>query len=266
MIVHVDDGQAAGAAILEAVRALEPSIRARADEIEEQRQLPSDLVEEMRAAGLFELLVPGNSVDPVTAARVVEEASAADGSAGWCVMIAAQNNALGGFMPDAEVRAVWGDRRIVAGVARPIGRAVATTDPEDGYVVSGRWPFASGSSHADFFCAECMVYDGDEPRLDAEGNGVSRMLYVPRSEVTLHDTWHTTGLRGTASNDFSVEGAFVPAARGFQMLVTPPASDSPMYRAAPLIFMNHGAQSLGVGRPRSRRPASWRRRKRAGVA
>lgn len=247
----IDDGRAAGAPALLAARALRARVRERAAEIEEQRRLPPDLVEELRAAGLFELLVPiaqGAAADPVTAARVVEEVAEADGSAGWCVMISAQNNSFSGYLPEDDVRAIRGERRIVAGTARPIGRAAATADPAEGYTVSGRWPFASGSSHADWFAAECTVYDGDRERLDADGNAVTRMLFVPRSEVTLHDTWHTTGLRGTASNDFSIDGAFVPAARGFQMLVDAPRVDSPIDRALPLLFMNHGSQALGVAR------------------
>ena len=100
--------------MLQAARALRDRVRERAAEIEEQRRLPPDLVEEMRAAGLFELLVPiaqGGAVDPVTAARVVEEVAAADGSAGWCVMISTQNNFFSGYLAEDDVRAIWGGRR-----------------------------------------------------------------------------------------------------------------------------------------------------------
>jgi alkylation response protein AidB-like acyl-CoA dehydrogenase len=189
----------------------------------------------------------GNEVDPVTAARVVEEVSAADGAAGWCIMIAQQNLCFAGFIPEDDIRTIWGNGGICCGTARPIGRAVAQPGTP-GYRVSGRWPFASGSSHATWFAAECMVYDGDQPRLNADGDHISRMVFVPRSEVTVHDTWDTLGLRGTASNDFSIEGAQVPEERGFQMLVTPPRYDWPLYRAWPLMFINHGAQSLGMAR------------------
>jgi hypothetical protein len=58
---------------------------------------------------------------------------------------------------------------------------VWTETPEPGYIVSGRWPFASGSSHATWFGAECLVYDGDQPRLDAAGEHISRMTFVPPS-------------------------------------------------------------------------------------
>jgi alkylation response protein AidB-like acyl-CoA dehydrogenase len=93
-----------------------------------------------------------------------------------------------------------------------------------------------------------MVYDGDSLRLDAAGNGVSRMVFVPREAVTIHDTWDTLGLRGTASNDFSIEGEFVPASRGFQVLVSDPVLDAPLYRALPLAFINHGTHAIGVAR------------------
>jgi alkylation response protein AidB-like acyl-CoA dehydrogenase len=66
--------------------------------------------------------------------------------------------------------------------------------------------------------------------------------------VTIHDTWDTTGLRGTASNDFSCENVFVPEARGAQMLVTPPQHPWPLFRAPALVFTNHGSQALGVAR------------------
>jgi alkylation response protein AidB-like acyl-CoA dehydrogenase len=233
-------------------RALAPQLRAFSDQIDRERKLPAEAVKLLRDANLFGILVPkamgGLDVDPVTAGRVVEEVAAADGSAGWCIMIASQNAVLAGFLPDADAHEVLDNRTIVCGTARPIGRAVITNDPKPGYRVTGRWPFASGSSHADWFLGECTVYEGDKPKLDPQGNALTRVTLIPRSSVTLHDTWHTTGLRGTASNDFSCENVFVPASRGFQMLVDPPVSQSPVYKAFPLVVINHGTHSLGVAR------------------
>lgn len=238
---------------IEAARTLAPRVRATAAEIESTGRLPAALVEDLRSAGLFHLLLPaslgGPECDPITASRTVEEIAAADGSAGWCLMIAAQDIAFAGFIDPEQARTVWGDGGICCGTARPIGRAEETTTPEYGYRVSGRWPFASGSSHADWFSAECVVYGSNgEACRDAGGNEVTRMCFVPRAEVTVHDTWDTTGLRGTASNDFSVEDSFVPHARGFQVLVDEPVHPWALYRAEPLIFINHGAHSLGIAR------------------
>jgi alkylation response protein AidB-like acyl-CoA dehydrogenase len=225
------------------------TIRGYSAQIDQERRLPAQLVEQMREAGFFHALLPkdygGHELDPINASRVVEEISRGDASAGWCVMLAAQSCGFSGFIPAEHARAIWGNGGIVAGTARPIGRAVAV---DGGFDVSGRWPFASGSSHADWFAAECIIYDGDQKRLDENGNEKTKMLFVPASEVTIHDTWDTLGLRGTASNDFSIEHAFVPETRGFQVIVDRPVHPWPVYRADPLLFINHGAQSIGVAR------------------
>jgi alkylation response protein AidB-like acyl-CoA dehydrogenase len=237
---------------LAAARALAPRIRELAPEIERAGRLPRELVDAMLGAGLFHMVLPrhlgGNEVDPVTAARAVEEVSAADGSAGWCVMIAAQNQGFGGFFETASIHEIWGNGGITCGVARPIGRAVVTNSPAPGYLVSGRWPFASGSSHATFFAGESVIYDGDTPRKDANGNNISVFAVIPRDSVTVYETWDTAGLRGTASNDFSCENVFVPLGRAPQMFQGPPVQDWPAYRAFPLLVVNHGSQALGVAR------------------
>jgi alkylation response protein AidB-like acyl-CoA dehydrogenase len=149
-------------------RALHAEIRAQGAAIEEGRRVPQALIDAMCTAGLFHLGLPakfgGLGADPVTSARAIEELAFADGSAGWVAMLAAQSAAFAAFMPDADGVAIWGNGGIVAGTARPIGRAIAVSQPEPGYLVSGRWPFASGSSHATWFMGECVVYDGEAPR------------------------------------------------------------------------------------------------------
>lgn len=235
-----------------AARALGPKVRELASRTEQERRVPPELVEQLLEAGLFHVMVPlsvgGLECDPVTACQAIEEVSAWDGSTGWCVMLAAQAAGFSGFLPEDVAREVWGTGGILASVARPIGRALPTQTPEDGFLVSGRWPFASGSSHATWFGGECQVFDGNEPRRDPQGNVLSRMVLVPRDDVTVHDTWDTTGLRGTASNDFSIDNVFVPYRRGFFMLFDEPIHPWPLFRAPALVFVTHGSQALGIGR------------------
>jgi alkylation response protein AidB-like acyl-CoA dehydrogenase len=242
-------GDADAQKLVQLAREMAPPVSEQSKRIEDERRLPPELVKQFLDAGFFHALLPrdlgGREADPVNAARIVEEVARGDASAGWCVMLAAQSCSFAGFVPKAEAQTIWGEGGIVAGTARPIGRAVAV---EGGYDVSGRWPFASGSSHATWFSGECKIYDGEELRRDAEGNERTKMVFVPASEVTVHDTWDTLGLRGTASNDFSIEHAFVPEGRGFQVLVDPPQHDWAVYRTEPLVFINHGAHALGVAR------------------
>lgn len=244
--------QPTGATYIAAAHAIAPRVRAAAAEIEASRRLPLELVDALRDAGLMHLLLPrdlgGHEVDPVTCAQVAEIIAAADASAGWCVMLAAQNATFAGFFAPDVARAVWGSGGIVAGTARPIGRATRTTTPAAGYRVSGRWPIASGSTHATTFLAECLLYDdgSDVPHADANGEPLVVTVLVPRGAVTVHDTWNTVGLRGTASNDFSVADTFVPDAYTTSLSAALPQHAWPLYRVPALAFINHGAHALGV--------------------
>ena len=51
-----------------------------------------------------------------------------------------------------------------------------------------------------------------QPRLDAAGKPVNRTVLFPKAKADILDTWHVSGLRATASNDYQVSGLFVPAA------------------------------------------------------
>jgi indole-3-acetate monooxygenase len=74
-------------------RTLTPEIMVRAEEIELARRLPADLAQKLAATGLFRIAQPrvygGTECHPSDIVRVIEEVSQADGSVGWCVMIAA---------------------------------------------------------------------------------------------------------------------------------------------------------------------------------
>ena len=63
------------------------------EEIDSERQLPANLVEELRRSGFFRLFVPaefgGYEVDPITFVKIIEEISMWDGSVGWVISVAA---------------------------------------------------------------------------------------------------------------------------------------------------------------------------------
>jgi alkylation response protein AidB-like acyl-CoA dehydrogenase len=72
---------------------------------------------------------------------------------------------------------------------------------------------------------------------------------MPRAELTVLDTWHTLGLRGTASNDVVADELFVPASRTFS-LFDGPALDRPLYRFPVFGYfaLSIGAAALGNAR------------------
>ena len=209
---------------LQAVQRLAPLVRDLADACERERALPSRLHLALAEAGVYRMLIPsvagGDGVPLPVALRVVETLATADGSVGWCAAIGSGTQRFGAFLePEVAAATVWADPTAVsAGVFAPSGRARAT---EDGYLVSGRWTFASGCRHAAWFFGNCVLYDGDTPLTDPEGERCVRMVAVPIEQVRIHDTWRVAGLRGTGSHDVEIDGIRVPAERAFRLGADP---------------------------------------------
>jgi indole-3-acetate monooxygenase len=241
----------AAASVLDAVQRLAPIIRQHADTAERERCLPKPVVRELVDAGVFRMLVPralgGDEIEPLTACRVVEEISMQDGAAGWCAMIGACNSHFGGLMPIAGAREVYADRDVVlAGTFRPTGVAVAV---DGGYRLTGCWPFASGIMHSHWLMGGCRILDGDRPRMTSAGAPEMKLLFLPRAEATVIDTWHTGGLRGTGSHDFEVKDVFVPASRSL-WFTDRPIEPGPLYSFPAIAFFSTliASVSLGIAR------------------
>ncbi len=239
------------ASTLDCVRSLSPTIRAHVDDIERERSLPEPVVRGLIDAGVFRMLMPrslgGDELDPMTVCRVIEEAASQDGSVGWCTMIGAGNGYFGGLLPAEGAREVFADRDVVlAAVFRPTGEAVAV---EGGFRVTGRWPFASGILHSQWLGGNCRILDGDGPRLTPSGSVAMKLLFMPRGEASVIDTWYTAGLRGTGSHDFEVNDIIVPAARSV-WFADPPAERGPLYSlpAITLFAPMIASVSLGIAR------------------
>jgi alkylation response protein AidB-like acyl-CoA dehydrogenase len=67
--------------------------------------------------------------------------------------------------------------------------------------VTGRWSFASGIDHASWLNAGAML------------DGRHVMLLLPKSDATILDDWHVSGLAGTGSKTFVLDDLFVPGHR-----------------------------------------------------
>ena len=58
-------------------------------------------------------------------------------------------------------------------------------------------------------CSGARAKDGS-PRMRPDGRQLDRSVLFPISKATIHDNWHTLGLRGTASYTYEVTDLFVP--------------------------------------------------------
>jgi indole-3-acetate monooxygenase len=214
----------------DAVQGLAPLIAQHRDAFDKERRLPDPVFDAMAEAGLFRLWLPqklgGPELSPLEFMRVVEAAAALDGSVGWLVGNGGGMSRAGGYLPARTARTIFADpHAFVVAATGAIGILVLS---EGGYRLSGRWPFGSGAAHATHFMGLASVKDQDgreQPPL---------CCYVDRCDVTVHDTWHVSGLRGTGSSDFEVRDVFVPAERTHSFLEASAAAPSLVCRMPPV--------------------------------
>jgi len=228
--------------IVAAAEGLAKIIEANADDGERLRRLPMPTVKALADAELMRMCVPaiygGPDVDPVTLVHAIEAVARADGAAGWCSMIASTTSSMSLFLPAESAREMYGDRSsITGGVFAPNGKGVASTlGGTAGFSVTGRWAWGSGSQHCRWVLGGVLCDDG-----------TFRLCWFPQSEITFHDTWHTSGMRGSGSLDFSVNEVFVPLERTIQPGVTKPVVDSPTAHFPNFTLLATAVSAVGLG-------------------
>lgn len=82
---------------------------------------------------------------------------------------------------------------------------------DGGFELSGHWKFVSGVEWCSWaglaFVHQLPGREAPEPLV----------AFVPGAELTIENTWRTVGLRGTASNEVTLERVFVPGHRIFAL-------------------------------------------------
>jgi 3-hydroxy-9,10-secoandrosta-1,3,5(10)-triene-9,17-dione monooxygenase len=213
------------------------------------RRQGDEVIEALTAAGLFRLFTPrrfgGYATSVRTQVDVTEALAEADGSAAWVVAIATGGAWLSAHATERAQEEVFGpdpDVRISGS-----GNPAPARRVDGGLRVDGRWAYASGSPHASWAGVATAV-------ADEHGQPIGAYFgLVPRSELSLEETWQTVGMRGTGSNTFVGDDLFVPEHRLFAtagLAEGSPRHDEPLYRppfasVAVLILMG---TLLGLGR------------------
>jgi alkylation response protein AidB-like acyl-CoA dehydrogenase len=204
--------------VVQAAAALRPALRDQHEEIERDQRLPRSLVDQLRAAGFYRMVIPralgGLEVDPLTYLRVVELLAEAVGSVGWNIA----NNSIGQLvtlgLPDEGVEEIYaqGPDTVIAGTAvQGGGQAVPVAG---GYRVSGRWQFGSGCQEAAWMLGSFQVLDDGRPRRRPDGMPLYWRGIFARAEAEIvPGSWDVAGLRGTGSFDWTVEDVFLPERR-----------------------------------------------------
>src|SRR5262245_16988678 len=193
----------ADTSLIETARGIAPIIQKYSQEAERERRLSRPVLNALRESGLLRMSTPrslgGLETDPITRALVAEEISRNDSAAGWTLENPLDWAFFCARLPDEGAEEIYSRGADIL-IAAQFGRPLNATSTEGGYRISGRAPFVSNCYDADWISSTALV-DVDRP---SEGKAEMVMVYFPRKDCEIIDTWHVMGMRGTGSNDISV--------------------------------------------------------------
>lgn len=188
-------------------RELIPLLRAGAEKSESDRRLVEESVVAMRDAGLLQACAPERVGGGGGGARalidVVSELSRGESSAGWVAMIANMTAWTLGLLPDDAREAVYGHDPHAVAISQ-FGSGGNGVRVDGGFRITGRWPFASGSFHAQWTISGFLVVDEHGAPQEI------RWALMPIGEMQIEDTWYVAGMAGTGSNTLVGHDIFVP--------------------------------------------------------
>jgi len=197
--------------------ALALNLRHFAGEAESNKRVQPQQLETIYRQNWFNMFVPvrfgGLGLSFIDGLKMQEALAWTDGSIGWTITLCSGANYFIGFLQPDDVTKIFGDPSVcLAGSGHPSGVARRLTD---GYEITGRWRYATGSPHATVFTAICLLEEEGNLLKDKDGKPLTRAFWFWANEVVVHKDWNAMGMIATASHSFEVKGLQVPLTRVF---------------------------------------------------
>lgn len=236
-------------AILDNVRSLLPLVEREAPASNAQGYMTDTMRDAWRAAGVYRVGLPAERGGPemrvADQTRMVEMVARVDASIAWNVTVLAATGFYAGRLTDRGFAELYPTPDLATcGSFHPKGVA---REVDGGYLVTGDWNFGSGIRSAHHIVAGAEVVDAaGEPVRKPDGSQLTLGVWLPRAEVRLRDDWHTIGLRGSGSQGYAVDGAFVPAHHCFDRFFAANADSSPLVKHHDLPFFSMSGISVGI--------------------
>lgn len=209
--VHRPPSQEETAKLVERVHQIGGVLREHATVADRNRVLPQATVDALESADVWRISTlkryGGHEGGASMLLEVARTVGYYDPAAAWCLVISNGSVMLANRYSDELLDEVFADGPIKAAsiFAQPQG----TASPDgDGWRITGKWPFASNSSHSDWALGILFIKDDESAPSQKVG-----FVLMRRDEYEVQDTWFTIGMRGSGSNTMVTENLWVPKNR-----------------------------------------------------
>lgn len=247
--------------VIEAAQRLVPVLRERAAQTDRERRVSAESFDALQRAGLLHILKParygGFELGLYEFAKVGMELARGCGSSGWIYSLLCEHCWFISLFPHQAQEEIWGEDSYnvaAASLMADPSRSQVERAP-GGYRISGRFPFTSGSDHAQW-----LLLGGALHPENGHGPPDPYLFLVPKRELSMIDDWYVLGLRGTGSRSYAAHDVFVPEHRAvnrlelweattegarmhptFDLLRSPRSRITPFVSSAPTVGMALGA-------------------------
>jgi len=122
---------------------------------------------------------------------------------------------------------------------------------DGGYLLNGKWSYASGIHHATFTHTAALLDDGNgQPAKDENGNVVVLCAHAPVGEHGLLGNWSVLGLQGTGSIDYDAKDVFVADDMVFPIMTAEPQRQKEFFSlgVVGLAAIGHSGWAIGASR------------------
>jgi alkylation response protein AidB-like acyl-CoA dehydrogenase len=236
--------------LLADIQALAPYIQSRSGEMETSGRVPTDLVESLRAIGVFRMFVPqshgGLELDFTDGIEIIQALARIDGSVGWTAAVSSGASLVATFLPLEIYDRIYknGPDVILAGSFKPGGKAEAMGNSSR---LNGRFGFFSGCQHADWMVVTFVMSQDGIPMSQPNGQPLVRSCLVPARDCQIEETWHVAGLRATGSHDVVITDLVVPEVDFFDLFDPQFHKLGPLYQEPlPLLLLLIPATFVGI--------------------
>lgn len=194
--------------VLHRCEQLSLSLADRAEEAETLRRLPDATIDDLVEFDLLRMVVPtslgGHGLGVSSLAHTARILGHGCVASAWTSSFLIMHSWMLGRFP-AEARAeFFTPTKPWTLTPAPLAPTGTLTETDGGYIVNGRWEWATGVHHGDWV----MVH-----AIQTEPDFATRFVVAPLADATIEDVWHTSGMCATGSDTVALDNVFVPEHR-----------------------------------------------------
>ena len=194
-------------ALQQTITGFVPELQREAFNTEKNGSVNATLIDRMKNAGVFRIFQPkrygGYEYNFEIFVELMSALGQGCGSTAWVCSVGTFHAFNVGLFSEVAQDEVWGDDPLAVAGSSYVPAGTAQFD-NNGIILTGTWPYVSGSDHFEWTIVGAKRKDGDE--------GLFFCL-VPKTHYEVQDDWDVTGLRGTGSKSIKLNNVFVPTHR-----------------------------------------------------